>query len=89
MPLLPPAGSLNSSMISKSPYSFSLDSQPPPWPVVYRTSPSTPQLSAGPPIGFQPERSLPLNNGLNSGSAVQANETLNRTRVQASRRDME
>src|SRR5260370_9553033 len=61
-PLFPLVGTLNSSRSSKSPYSFSVISQPPPFPLTKRTPFSDPQTFILPPLfTFQPVNSLPLN----------------------------
>src|SRR5262245_7198580 len=67
-PLLPLRGILYSSRSSKSPYSFSVISQPPPPPWTYRRplSLSAPQTSFLPSSTFQPDKSLPLNRAMKS-----------------------
>src|SRR5690349_5219766 len=94
-PLLPAFGTLYSSITSKSPYSFSVRSQPPPgWPVVYRMPSPAPQQSIlAPSFTVQPVRSLPLNSdskpsgGFSSaaqtaGSAQQASARADRNSTQ-------
>src|SRR5262249_43709792 len=63
-PLLPCLGILNSSRSSKSPYSFSVISQPPPLPSTKRIPLSASQTSILPAWTFQPLRSLPLKSGV-------------------------
>src|SRR5262249_43813203 len=73
-PLLPARGTLNSRRNSKSPYSFSVISQPPPAPLVKRSPPPAPHRSSLPPsLTLQPLRSLPLNSCSNpSGGPLSA-----------------
>src|SRR5215813_9021407 len=60
-PLFPLLGSLYSNWSSKSEYSFSVMSQPPPLPLTNRMPFSAPQTAMLPPsFTFQPVKSLPL-----------------------------
>src|SRR6266545_488252 len=68
-PLLPIFGILNSRRSSKSVYSFSVMSQPPPPPLTKRTPSSAPQTSIL-PVAFQPVRSLRLKSGVKPGGGL-------------------